>query len=453
MKFINKKILIMGLGMSGGGVEDTLFFLKEGAKVIVTDVKKPEELEDSLEKLKGKDVVLHLGGHIESDFKEVDLIIKNPAVPNQSNFLEIARNNNIPIEMGSGVFFYEANMQNIIGVTGTKGKSTTTALIYEVLKNTMPNIYKAGDVNGSPLKFLEDNKKGNLGVIELSSWRLEGVKKHKKSPHIAVITSIAQDHLNRYKSFQEYKEAKKIIVQFQKSTDFALLNYDSDYLRQIAPELQSKIIWFSDEGKPDCSVGEVVCYIKDGFIYYNGEKYQNNISDSKVKHHPSNIVATLSVASLFNIDFDSAIKSIKNFSGLFGRLQLVSEKNGIKWYNDTAATNPYATSCSINVVGKDNLAVIVGGEDKEMDFDELVSNFIDIKYIFVLPGSASSKIIEENKKYSYKFNFVSSLKEAVVSANDSGAKKVLFSPSSASFNMFRNEFDRGEKFIKVVNSL
>ena len=416
-------------------------------------MKEEDDLREPLSILRGEDVELHLGGHIDEDFKDVDLIIKNPAVPDNSPFLEIARKNGVQIEMGSGVFFQEADMSKIIGVTGTKGKSTTTALIYEVLKDSVPDMYKAGDVKRSPLHFLKYNKEGKMGVIELSSWRLEGVKPHKKSPHIAVITSIAQDHLNRYESYDKYKEAKKIIVDFQDENDYAFFHYESEYLHKIAPEVKSKIIWFSGEQKPEPSVGEVGCYIKDGIIHINNEEYEYKEEEFRALHHPSNISATLSIAYFFDVPISEALENIKSFGGLFGRLQIVAEKDGIKWYNDTAATNPYATSQSINAVGKDDLALIVGGEDKEMEFDVLVENMVDVPFIFVLPGSASDKISKENERYGCELISVNDLREAVEKARDSGAKKVLFSPGSASFNMFKNEFDRGEKFIECVNSI
>ena len=453
MEFKNKKVLIMGIGIAMGGVEDALFFARQGADVVATDLKNENELGESAQVLKGAGVALHLGGHRESDFETMDLIIKNPAIPDNSRFLAIAERNNIPIEMGSGIFFKEGRMEKLVGVTGTKGKSTTTALIQRVLQTKIPDIYKAGDVNESPLKFLGDNKAGKWGVMELSSWRLEGVKRYKKSPHIAVITSIAQDHLNRYASYEDYKRAKKIIVDFQQEHDFAILNYDSEYLRGIAPELRSNILWFSGSEKPEAHVSGVGCYIQNGVLYSGGKQYEYNDKEFNATHHSANIACVVTVASLFEVSVNEALRAIQSFEGLFGRLQCVAEKNGIKWYNDTAATNPYATQQSIQTLGTDGLAVIVGGEDKEMDFSELTKTLGEVPYVFIIPGSASDKIHRENEKYHYDFARVDTLEEAVRGVQKSGARNILFSPGAASFNMFKNEFDRGNKFIAYVRSL
>lgn len=453
MDLKNKKVVIMGLGLAGGGVEDALFCLRKGATVIVTDTKKAHELSRSLDALKGRALTLHLGGHRREDFETADLIIRNPAVPDNSPFLSIAQDHNVPVEMGSGLFADAADMSKVIGVTGTKGKSTTTALIHCVLQTQYPDAYKGGDVDGSPLKFLDQNQQGVWGVIELSSWRLEGVAPYKKSPHIAVITSIAQDHLNRYDSYDSYKAAKKLIVQFQTNHDFAILNYESEYLRTIAPHISSNILWFSGKQKPVSDVGKVGCYHENGVLYTDTERISYKDIHCKAMHHPSNIAATLSVASLFGIALKDSLSAIQSFPGLFGRLQLVRTVQGIQWYNDTAATNPYAVQQSIAAVGTDNVAVIVGGEDKDLDFAQLTKTLKDVPFVFILPGSASEKIHTENEKHHASLVPVATVEEAVRKAYECNPRLVLFSPGAASFNMFKNEFDRGEEFIRCVTSL
>ncbi|MYE38428.1 MAG: UDP-N-acetylmuramoyl-L-alanine--D-glutamate ligase [Candidatus Spechtbacteria bacterium SB0662_bin_43] len=453
MDLKNKTVVIMGLGLAGGGVEDALFCLRNGAIVIVTDTKEAHDLSRSLDALKGHTVTLHLGGHVRKDFEAADLIIRNPAIPDTSPFLAIAREHNVPIEMGSGLFARAADMGKVIGVTGTKGKSTTTALIHCALQTKYPDAYKGGDVDGSPLKFLDHNRRGVWGVIELSSWRLEGMAPHKKSPHIAVITSIAQDHLNRYDSYDSYKAAKKIIVQFQSAHDFAILNHESEYLRSIAPRIASNILWFSGKQKPVSEFGKVGWYHEDGVLY--GDKEQVAYKDIRCKavHHPSNIAATLTVASLFDISLEDSLSAIQSFPGLFGRLQLVRTIQGIQWYNDTAATNPYAVQQSIDAIGTSNLAVIVGGEDKDLDFADLAKALKRVPFVFILPGSASEKIHRENTKYNAVLVPVATVHEAVQKAYECSPRAVLFSPGAASFNMFKNEFDRGEEFIRCVTSL
>ena len=211
--FKNKKIVVMGLGLHGGGVGVARFFAKQGARVLVTDLRKKAELKESLEKLKDWPIKYVLGKHRSEDFKNQDLIIKNPAVPNQSKYCQIAQRNGIPIETDIGLFF-ELCPAPIIGVTGTKGKSTTASLIAQILKSAKggkrPKVVLAGNIRTSVLDQLPRIKKNSRVVLELSSWQLEGLAKHKKSPHLAVMTNFKPDHLNRYQNLKEYFQAKKL---------------------------------------------------------------------------------------------------------------------------------------------------------------------------------------------------------------------------------------------------
>ena len=208
-----KTITLMGFGLFGGGTEDAIFFIKNGVKkLIITDLKTKKELESSVRKvnqflstIEQSDrpmVEWVLGKHREKDFINTDLIIKNPGIPNNSIYLQIAKGHNVNVDTSIGIFFKLMNPKKLIGITGTKGKSTVSSLIYEIIKNKYSNSYITGTPGTSPLSFVD--KKG-WGVLELSSWRLEGVDRYKKSPHIAVITNIEQDHLNMHKSFEEYK--------------------------------------------------------------------------------------------------------------------------------------------------------------------------------------------------------------------------------------------------------
>jgi len=452
--FTGRRVTIMGLGIAGGAVADALFFIRAGATVTVTDMKSEAELSRSLEQLAGTSVILHLGGHRDEDFSDADLIVRNPGVPDNSPYLAIAREHNVPIEMGSGIFAEYADMSHLIGVTGTKGKSTTTALIHRVLQKKYPDAYHGGDVDGSPVLFIDSANEGVWGVMELSSWRLEGMAPHEKSPHIAVITSIAQDHLNRYESYDAYKASKKLIFAFQAKDDIALLSYDSDYLRASAGEVPSRLVWFSGHERPATDGGEVGCYIENGIVHYGDESFAYADLRTKTMHHPGNIAAVLTVAMLLEIPLADARAAIEDFEGLFGRLQKVNEVEGIPFYNDTTATNPYAATQSINAVGKENLALILGGEDKNLDFSELASALKDIPFVFVLPGTASDKLRAAAEAAGIAhLQQVQTLREAVESAYEASPRAVLFSPGAASFNMFKNEFDRGDQFILEVERL
>jgi UDP-N-acetylmuramoylalanine--D-glutamate ligase len=396
--FKGKKVVIMGLGLHGGGVDVTKFFIKQGADVLVTDLRSKKELKESIKKL--KNVKFVLGEHREEDFVKADLIIRNPGVPRESFYLKIARKNNIPIKTDIDIFFdlYEGE---IIGITGTKGKSTVATLTYLLLKKKYPQVFLAGNIGISPLTILP--KKG-ITVLELSSFELEYLK---KSPHIALITNLFPDHLNRYKSFNDYVEAKKSIFKYQKEKDILILNKD---------------IKFKSKGKT---------YHFDGL----------------------NTSAATSIARIMKVSDKDIKKVLTNFKGVPHRQQFIAKKKGVEYYNDTAATNPTAVILALKTFKK-RIVLIAGGEDKNLDYFDMAEEIMKrLDCLVLFPGTASVKLkgyLKDIKIYEVK-----SMKQAVKKAS-SLAKKgdmVLLSPGAASFNMFKNEFDRGEQFIKAVKSL
>ena len=407
--FKNKKVTIFGLGVLGGGVGAAEFFARAGAKVTVTDIKKEEELKESAKKLKKYKINFVLGKHRKEDFINADIVIKGPGIPNNSPYLQIAKANKVKIDTDVGIFF-ELCKNPIIGVTGSKGKSTTAAILYEVLKKKYKNTLLGGNIGVSVLSLIPKIKKDSILVLELSSWQLEGLLPHKKSPHIAIITNIFPEHLNRYKNFEDYIEAKKIIFKFQKKDDYLILN---ENLKEYLSSAKSKIIYY--DGNPN-KVAEIV-----GAIY-------------KVK--PKDIQ-----------------KAIKNFKGLQGRLEFLREVDGVMFFNDTCATHPEATIYSLEKLKKEyvdsDIILIAGGQDKNLDFsrfNEIVPQ--KVKQLILLPGDIEEKI-------KVKFIKVNGMKEAVKKAKEIATKGdiVLLSPAAASFNLFKNEFDRGEKFKEAVNEI
>ena len=416
--FKDKKVLIMGLGLLGGGVGTVEFFVKQGADVLVTDKRNPEELKESLAKIKRFPVKLILGRHRKKDFKNCDLIVKNPAVPNNSPYLKIARKNNIPIKTDIDIFF-DLCKTPIIGITGTKGKSTTATLIYLLLKTKYPNTILAGNIGISPLRFLSkltNLPTGQAGkskiVLELSSFELENLK---KSPKIAVITTIFPDHLNRYKSFKDYIRAKKTIFKYQKKEDILVLNYNNPYTRTFALSAPSKVYFFKD----------------------------------------SNVSAALAVAKILKISNKNIKKVLSNFKGISNRQELIAIKRGVKYINDTTATTPQSTILAINTFKKrfpdSKIILISGGLDKRLDYKNLAKEIQkNVDYLVLLPGTASNKLKKKLKKF--RIYSANSMEKAVSMAKKIAKKNdiVLFSPGAASFNLFKNEFERGEKFCKAV---
>ncbi|MDD5589797.1 MAG: UDP-N-acetylmuramoyl-L-alanine--D-glutamate ligase, partial [Candidatus Portnoybacteria bacterium] len=350
--FKDKKITIMGIGLHGGGVGAIKFFHKIGAKITATDLRTADELKESLEILKNLEgIEFVLGEHREKDFKEADFVIKNPAVPDDSKYLKIAQEAGVKIETDIGVFF-ELCPGHIVGVTGSRGKSTTSTLIHLFLKTKYPDAVLAGNIRASVLEKLDKIGEKTPVVLELSSWQLAGLASHKKSPPISIITSIMPDHMNRYASMDEYIADKKVIFQFQKPEDFLILNADNRITRRFAPEAESRVYFYSAKEMPlseDLKTKQIVrigAYFSRKKIFFGAAK--EKIADvSRIKlageHNLSNILAAVSAARLFDIPTESTRKVLAEFTGLEGRIQLIKEIKGVKYINDTTATIPEAT--------------------------------------------------------------------------------------------------------------
>ena len=431
----NKKVVVMGLGLHGGGAGVAKFFCKQGASVLVTDLKTNEQLKESLAKLKGLKVEYALGGHRATDFIKADLIIKNPDVPNSSPYLAIARKNNVQVETDISLFF-KLSKAFIVGVTGTKGKSTTASLIYHIIKPKYKRTFLAGNIGISPLELLPKIKKGDKIILELSSFELENLE---QSPNIAVITNILPDHLNRYATMAEYIGAKKTIFKYQKKNDILILNSDDSIVKSFAKETQSRVCYFSTKEKQNTET-------TNNFKLFG-------------EHNLSNLLAAVAVAKEMKIPEENIIKSVKSFKSIEGRQQPIREFKGVKYFNDTTATMPESVIAAINSFSEkfpnSKLIFICGGQNKELDYKKLAS-VIRKKAggLVMLPGTASDRIKEGLSGFE-KIYEVSSMPEAVKVAGELAHKGdiVVLSPGATSFNLFKNEFDRGRQFIKAVKQL
>ncbi len=462
MLFKNKKVTIMGLGLLEGGKGTAKFFCQQGAKVVVTDLKTKEQLRESIQKLKGFAIEYVLGRHRIKDFTDTDLIIKNPAVPNNSPYLKFAKQYNIPIESDISIFF-KLSKAPIIGVTGTKGKSTVATLIYLLLKSKYPKAILAGNIGVSPLEYLSKINPKTKVVLEISSFALETLK---KSPATAVITTIFPDHLERYKSFRDYIEAKKNIFNHQRKKDILMLNYDNIQTRKFATLAHSRVYFFSRKKIPIKSQQKnFACFLKNKKIYFNQEKTPiYDVRDLKLKGGDNllNILAAVSLAKIFKVSEKDIKKVLENFTGIPGRQEFIKEVKGVKYFNDTTATTPQSTIAGIKTMVQrfpnSKVILIAGGQDKNLNYKSLAREIKKkINCLILLPGTASNKIKKEIRilKSPVQISSVNSMEKAVEKASKKAKGKdiVLLSPGAASFNLFKNEFDRGEQFKKIVKEL
>ena len=448
----------MGLGLNGGGAGAVRFFSFVGAKVVATDIKDSTTLSSTLDKLKNlKNVEYVLGQHRAEDFIQADLIVKNPAIPWSNKYIKLAMEKKVPIETDASLFFQMCSLP-IIGITGTKGKTTTASLIYEIFKNAGSNPLKIGVGQVSILdKILEIGKYQRV-VAELSSWRLSSLGKKKISPQIAIFTNFFPDHLNYYSDLESYLKDKKNIFLNQKTSDFCVLNFDDDALKNLAQEVPGNLIWFSKNVVP---LGNAV-YIKDEKIYIRyKEKTEMIMPVSEVgligEGNLSNILSAVAGSYVAGAPAKIIRESVKNFRGVPYRLELVREISGVKYINDTAATNPGGAICSLKSL-KSPIVLIAGGADKNLDFQELAEYIAqNVRMAGFLSGSATQKIIEALKVIQPKkeYEVFSSMEEAVAWAKREAkaGETVLLSPGAASFGMFQNEFERGDSFSKLVKKL
>jgi len=472
--FKNKKVTIIGLGLHGGGVGVAKFFSKIGAKVLVTDLRSKEELKESLEQLEGKSIKYVLNQHRPEDFINTDLVIKNPAVPDKSKYLELAREHRVPIETDVGIFF-ELCPAPIIGITGSKGKSTVATLTAKFLAKKHSQVILAGNIRSSVLQKLNKIDKDSLVVLELSSWQLAGLRTHRQSPHYSVITNILPDHLNRYKSINEYIEDKKEIFRWQKSNDYLILNYDDKVVRNFAQGVKSQVFYYSQDNGITSNLerGRLGAFVKGDKIFmkspveplFSQDKKEEICSlddiHLKGKHSIDNVLAAITVAKLYQVSNKSIRKVLNKFKGLEGRLELVRIVDGVKYINDTTATIPEACLAALASFspGK-NIILIAGGADKNLNFDQLAEIIVKrVKKIIFLEGTATSELKKALEKQMELIDSqlevigpLNSMEQAVAEAKKDAKEQdiVLLSPAATSFGLFRHEFERGEAFNKAV---
>jgi len=448
----NKDVTVMGLGSLGGGVNTVKFLAKYGAKLLVTDIKKASDLEESLQQLKGlRNIELVLGHHRNEDFIDKDFIVKNPGVPQNSPYLRVAFEHGVPIETDLSLFF-KLSPARSIGVTGTKGKSTTASLIYELLKKNY-SVFLAGNIGKTPLDILTKLGANSLVVLELSSWQLQDLEPFGVSPDTSVVTNMYPDHLNRHLNYAEYVQAKKNILRFARKDSIAVLNYDDATVRDFAQDFPGKVYFFSTSRPVNGA------FIAKDHLFF-GEEGEQIIDSSRItlkgEHNLSNVAAAVTVAKLYKIKPKEITDTLASFSGIPFRQEFVREVNGVFFYNDTTATNPHASIAALRRLGP-SVILIAGGVDKNLEYADFARTIVrQARVLVLLPGSASEKLKQALKKTSFTaIKEVQTLAEAVKTAYQLAheGESIILSPGAASFNLFKNEFDRGEQFNQLVNSL
>lgn len=466
MNFKDKKVTVMGLGLyrQGSGIAATRFLVERGARVTVTDLKTKNQLQSQIKRLGplARKINFVLGRHRQIDFRKVDLVVKNPGVPNTSKYLKIAVKNKIPIETDISLFFKLVERKRIIGITGTRGKSTTTSLIYEIIKSTDPRAILGGNITKSPLAQMRQVSRGGPIILELSSWMLESLAPPRLSPHIAVVTNIYPDHLNTYQSMADYIKAKENIWQWQNLQDFVVLNRDHPQTRQMGRRVPGRRVWFSLKEFKE----ENGCFIRAGVIYNRDQGCLRKIMPLKeIKllgvHNIYNVLAAISVGMIYGVDPGKIRHAVKNFSGLADRLEFLGASDGVKYYNDTTSTTSEATIAALAALSdnrRKNIILIAGGADKGLAFNHLIESVNQsCRALVLLKGTGTERLKRSlsRRKNMIRFFEAESMASAVNQARALArpGEIILLSPAFASFGLFVNEFDRGRQFKKIVKKI
>jgi UDP-N-acetylmuramoylalanine--D-glutamate ligase len=483
----------MGLGRFGGGLDTALFACRAGANVTVTDLANAEQLSDSLSQLKEfPDIEFHLGGHNPGDFERADIVIVNPAVPPDNEFLQIAKQNNKRIASQIGIFF-ELCPATIIGITGANGKSTTAALTAHLLKSASQTttshesrvtshktVRLSGNIGNEPLlTILDEITRDDLVVLELSSFQIEQLAQIRKAPHVALLTNLTPNHLDRYGTFEAYCAAKENIFNLQQN------DWDPPAVSIFNAEDKIASEWFDkyskDQGK--------IC------IRFSRDDVGDDIRRQfrlPGRANLSNLAAALAVARHFGVDNESVKTSLPDFKALPHRLELVAEINGVRWYNDSKATTPEGAITALEAFDEPQI-IIAGGYDKHIPFDELGKKIAEKAKAAILFGQTAEKIaasIHKSLPAQHKRDtrpvlsavegyetcpkrpvvsqaepirrtrdtnvvIVNSLSKAVSMARQLAAPGdvVLLSPACASYDMFENYEHRGRQFATLVRHI
>ena len=451
----DKRVLILGLGQypKGSGVSAALVFAKLGARVTVTDEKPESEMKANVARLrKHENVRFVLGKHELSDIDGAEIIVANPRVRPSSPMMKRARKKRIPVTSDIALFLDRCPAQ-VVAITGTRGKSTTATLIAKMLKESKKRVWLGGNILVSPLTFLSGVKPKDIVVLELSSWQCESLGASLRQPHVSVITNLKRDHLNAYEGMEDYAEAKAQIFRHQEPDDAVVLNADDTYGRKWMSEAPSSVLTFGKKGKR--------ATIRNGILRLDGKDI---IRADRLRiigeHNALNACAAMIAAREVGASIAGIKKALTSFKGLENRLQFIREVRGVSYVNDTTATTPDGTiaACKAMLPRVRFLFFIMGGSDKELEYEELGKLFQKSKKcigVFLLPGNASDKMKREFNRHGIAYEEVADMKTAVRRASETAESgdAVILSPAAASFGLFKNEFDRGEQFVKAVKKV
>ncbi|MFL5762038.1 MAG: UDP-N-acetylmuramoyl-L-alanine--D-glutamate ligase [Thermomicrobiales bacterium] len=454
-RYKGKRITIMGLGTRGGGLGVARFLAAEGALLTVTDRRSEEDLASSIRDLHGLPIRFVLGRHDERDFTRegADIVIRNPGVRRNSPLLRLAREHGVAIEMEMSLFF-RACLAPIIGITGTKGKTTTSTICASILQSWDPRTVLAGNMGISALEQLPRIAPDTPVIIELSSWQLEALDEHRLAPHIGVLTNISEDHLDVYDGFADYAATKRTITRNQTRDDVLIVNRTDEEAWKASKETTARVVPFADTRRDELGM-----WVDNRRLVWRTD---NGSTEIPIPENPAltgsrqaaNAAAAAAAALIQGASVDAVGRGLRGFSGIQNRFERVAVTAGVEYINDTSATAPVAAIAALERLPGRRIHLLAGGAGKQTD----LSTFADavqasVHGVYLLNGTATpdleSLLAARQVPLRGPYDSMARAVDAASHAATSG-DVVLLSPGCASFGLFRDEFDRGDKFREAV---
>ena len=451
MDLKGKYVLVAGCGISGIAAAKLLY--KADAQVVLFDTNENLSKEEVLAKLDtGVTADLVLGKVDKELLDKLALVVLSPGVPVDAEFVNEFRQHGLPI-WGEIELAYRFSKGRIAAITGTNGKTTTTALTGEIMRGYFNSVFVVGNIGNAYTKEALHTVEESVTVAEISSFQLETI--HEFLPHVAAILNITPDHLNRHHTMEAYVEAKQSIVKNQTKDDYCVLNYEDSYTREFGCRAPGNVIWFSSARKLNDGF-----YLEDDTIYkaVNGESQALlNTAETKLlgTHNMENIMAAMAICDAFGVPMESILNYVRAFRAVEHRIEYVATKNGVDYYNDSKGTNPDAAIKGIQAMRKPTL-LIGGGYDKDSTYDEWIESFNGKVKLLVLIGQTKEKIAECAKAHGLDcIVLADTFEEAMdicIRESKSG-DAVLLSPACASWGMFPNYEVRGNRFKEIVHAI
>ena len=451
MELKDKKVLVAGSGKSG--ISATNLLKKVGAKVTIYDGNEQLDKDTVLSKLDDKkDVEVILGELPKEVINNIDLMILSPGIAIDNPVVNEVREAEVPI-WGEIELAYVTGKGKIAAITGTNGKTTTTALVGEILKAFYKDVDVVGNIGTPYTNTSFDSTDDTVTVAEISSFQLETI--HTFKPNVTAVLNITPDHLNRHYTMECYTDVKMSIAKNQDSNEPIILNYEDEILRAYAPKLHNRIVWFSSKRKLDQGI-----YLDGKDIVYAGESGKQIITTTEATtlvgvHNVENIMAAIGITLNMGVPADVIKEAIRKFKAVEHRIEYVATIDDVIYYNDSKGTNTDASAKAIEAMSRPTI-LIAGGYDKKVSFEEWAKCFNEKIKCLVLLGETAQQIAEAAKKSGFEnIIFTKSLEEAVNVCKEKSepGDAVLLSPACASWDMFDSYEQRGNMFKELVKKL